>query len=147
MLRLLMPVALAVLAAKALVCGGGDLFPTGRWPRALPALKLPDADIQDMVVYQPSGFSVGAGVCVEAHDRACAGATALLRLPTLCHESIAQRGCCIGQAETCQPENPFSVCCCQQRLRLRVGLRALRSPSAHCCRYSCQVPFAPVVPE
>lgn len=28
------------------------------------------ADAKDMLAYQHSGFSVDAGVCIEAHDRA-----------------------------------------------------------------------------
>ena len=47
---------------------------------------LERCDAQDMLAYKHSGFSVDAGVCVEAQDRACPGATvALLCPPALCH--------------------------------------------------------------
>ena len=48
---------------------------------------LESFEAQEMLGYQHSGFSLDAGVCIQAHD--CA---ALLRPPTLCHGPIAQRG-------------------------------------------------------
>jgi hypothetical protein len=52
------------------------------------------ADAKEMLAYQHSGFSVDAGVCIEAHDRAAL--ERLLRYcapPTLGHEPSAQRRC------------------------------------------------------
>ena len=54
---------------------------------------LESCDAKQMLAYQHSGFSVDAGVCIEADDRAALeAAAALLRPPTFCHGSIAQRG-------------------------------------------------------
>jgi hypothetical protein len=71
----------------------GQRLIISRWSLALQALELADVDIQDMVVYQTCGFSVGVGVCIEAHDHACAGATAAVFQLTHFHESIAHKGC------------------------------------------------------
>ena len=52
---------------------------------------LESFDAKDMLGYQHSGFSVDAGVCIEAHDRAAL--ERLLRYcarpPAVCHGSIA----------------------------------------------------------
>ena len=43
-------------------------------------------DAKEMLAYQHSGFSVDAGVCIQAQDRAGAGAPAeVLRAPTVCY--------------------------------------------------------------
>jgi hypothetical protein len=52
------------------------------------------ADAKEMLAYQHSGFSVDAGVCIEADDRAALERLAeVLRPPTLCHGTSAQRRC------------------------------------------------------
>ena len=54
---------------------------------------LENCDAKDMLGYKHSGFSVDAGVCIEAHDRAGAGAVAaLLRASTVFHGAPTQRG-------------------------------------------------------
>ena len=59
-------------------------------------LEKPEA--KDMLAYQHSGFSVDAGVCIEAHGRAAL--ERLLRYcarpPALCHGTPAQRRCSLG---------------------------------------------------
>ncbi|WP_413882000.1 transposase [Candidatus Aalborgicola defluviihabitans] len=52
------------------------------------------ADAKEMLAYQHSGFSVDAGVCIEADDRAAlpGALAAVLRPPTLCHGTPSQRG-------------------------------------------------------
>jgi hypothetical protein len=52
------------------------------------------ADAKEMLAYQHSGFSVDAGVCIEADDRAAL--ERLLRPTTLCHGPSSQRRCCSG---------------------------------------------------
>jgi hypothetical protein len=51
---------------------------------------LESFEAKEMLGYQHSGFSVDAGVCIQAHDRA--GLERLLRPPALCHGQIAQSG-------------------------------------------------------
>ena len=52
---------------------------------------------KEMLGYQHSGFSVDAGVCIEAHDTRCPGAAAaVLRASTVCHGTSSQRGRCPG---------------------------------------------------
>ena len=46
--------------------------------------------------YQHSGFSVDAGVCIEAHDRAALERLLRYRARAVCHGSAAQRRCCHG---------------------------------------------------
>ncbi len=51
---------------------GVDRFVRAIGPHHTVAGDLPEhrASLQDMLAYQHSGFSVDAGVCIEAHDRA-----------------------------------------------------------------------------
>ena len=51
---------------------------------------LESCDAKEMLGYQHSGFSVDAGVCIEADDRAAL--ERLLRPPTLCHGSHCGAG-------------------------------------------------------
>ena len=78
---------------------GADLV---REPLALRAFVgrglLENFEAKEMLGYKHSGFSVDAGVCIEAHDRAALErllrycAIALLRASTVFHGAPTQRG-------------------------------------------------------
>jgi len=52
---------------------------------------LQSRDAKEMLAYQHSGFSVDAGVCIEAHDRAAL--QRLLRYPSCARPPFTLHGC------------------------------------------------------
>ena len=54
---------------------------------------LESVDAKEMLGYQHSGFSVDAGVLIEADDRSAGAAAEVLRPPALWYGSSPQRGC------------------------------------------------------